>query len=181
MIRKSILFIIGFVTGITALALWRELRPFPLGADAYPYAREVAGTEAPVTVPIVVSTSTATSSTVEIATTSSMSTTTTTNLYLAPQTAGASVTVEHVRLTESGWIAVHEMKNGVPANVLGAVRRDAGDYTMVSVPLLRPTVSGGAYRVILYADNGDKEFSLRLDTPMMQAPNITTQVEFTTL
>lgn len=179
MIRNSLLFILGFLAGIIALALWRELRPFPLGRDAYPYAYEPAGT----TTPIVAFTTTATSS-LGVATTTGapgVGGAGTSTITIATQGAGANVLVGAVSLPHDGWVAVHEIKGDVQANVLGAIRRDAGAYTELTVPLLRATVPGGTYRVVLYADNGDKEFSTKADAPMVDALGAPLTNDFTTL
>jgi len=55
------------------------------------------------------------------------------------------------------------------ANALGAVRRDSGVSADVLVRLLRATVSGGTYAVVLYNDNGDRQFNLSQDFPLKDA------------
>jgi hypothetical protein len=44
---------------------------------------------------------------------------------------------------------------------------DGGAHTDVSVELLRATEPGGSYAVILYTDNGNKEFEIRGDLPVI--------------
>jgi len=85
------------------------------------------------------------------------------------QHAGKTVTVKSVNLqagTNGGWVVVHEIKNGVVANALGAVRRDSGVSNDVVVRLLRGTVAGGMYAVVLYNDNGDRHFNFATDFPL---------------
>lgn len=83
------------------------------------------------------------------------------------QSAGRTVTVEHVALSQTGWIAVHEVIDGEgTGNVLGAARRDAGEYDNVTVNLLRATDSGKEYAIVLYSDNGNSEFDLKADLPI---------------
>ena len=83
------------------------------------------------------------------------------------QTAGYTVTVAHADLAADGWVAVHEVLDGdVIGNILGAARRDTGSYDSVVVDLLRSTEAGKSYAVVLYKDNGNKEFDLTADLPL---------------
>ncbi len=86
------------------------------------------------------------------------------NVAVSDQPAGRAVVVESATLPELGWIAVREVKDGKPGNVLGAVRRDAGTSNQVVVDLLRNTEPDGAYEIVLYTDDGDKTFELSEDT-----------------
>ena len=77
------------------------------------------------------------------------------------QSAGESVLVDTVTVPPPGvWVAVREVTlEGELGNVLGAarVRTPSSDVT---VPLLRGTLPGQSYAIVLYrADNGD-EFDL---------------------
>ena len=83
------------------------------------------------------------------------------------QPAGMSVAVTEVQLPQDGWVVVHEVLSGHVANALGAARREAGVHETVTVNLLRGTVAGGEYVVVLYADNGNGEFELRADQPIV--------------
>ena len=94
-----------------------------------------------------------------------------TSITAHSQTAGDSVMVANATLDTDGWIVIHEERDTRISNALGAVRRDAGTYTNVTVPLLRPTNAGSRYWVVLYSDNGDREFSLADDTPLRDANN----------
>ena len=85
---------------------------------------------------------------------------------VSDQSAGNTVLVANVTLPQDGWIVVHEERNGVVANALGAVRRDAGTHTDVLVKLLRPTLAGKTYWIIPYKDNGDRKFDLKTDFPL---------------
>ena len=62
-----------------------------------------------------------------------------------------------------GWAVVHEVENGHVLNALGATRLDSGAHSDVQVELLRGTEPGGRYAVILYSDNGDKQFEVHAD------------------
>ncbi len=103
-----------------------------------------------------------------------MSTAVTTSeaIVVESQAAGSSVVVKSVNLEvgeNGGWIVVHEVKDDVMANALGAVRRDSGVSTDVVVKLLRATVAGGTYGVVLYSDDGDRAFSMTTDKPLKDA------------
>ncbi|MDP2650185.1 MAG: hypothetical protein Q8P16_01335 [bacterium] len=87
-------------------------------------------------------------------------------ILVADQKAGSPVMVRSVTLESDGWIVVHEERSGVVGNALGAVRRDAGAYIDVRIPLLRPTAEGARYFVVLYRDNGDRMFNLADDFPI---------------
>ncbi len=90
-------------------------------------------------------------------------------IVVANQSAGNSVIVNSVKLdtgSSGGWVVVHEVNNGVMANALGAVRRDPGIHSNIEVKLLRATLPGGTYAVVLYSDNNDRIFNMATDTPL---------------
>jgi len=58
-----------------------------------------------------------------------------------------------------GWIAVRD-SNG---RTLGAGRFEAGTHSNVEVPLLRTTLTGQSYQVLIYVDDGDRVFDLHSD------------------
>lgn len=85
------------------------------------------------------------------------------------QVAGRAVTATNVTLPVVGWLAVHEVRSGgVIGNILGAARREAGTYESVIINLLRGTTPDGEYAIIVYADNGNREFDLKADLPIAQ-------------
>lgn len=94
---------------------------------------------------------------------------TTPTILTRDQMAGSTVVVESASLPIAGWVVVHEMNGGHVGNALGAARRDAGVHTAIVVELLRDTATSSPYAVILYEDNGDKEFQLRTDLPIVSA------------
>jgi hypothetical protein len=49
-------------------------------------------------------------------------------------------------------------------NILGAKKVGAGAHENVVVELLRPTVVGSKYYVVLFRDNGDGAFNHKTDT-----------------
>jgi len=103
------------------------------------------------------------------------------DLSVADQSSGKAVLVKEVRLSELGWVAVHEVQGGeTMGNVLGAARLEAGDHYNIVVNLLRGTEPNKQYAVILYTDNGNKEFDLRGDLPIMTKEDKPVVVRFTT-
>lgn len=90
-------------------------------------------------------------------------------LTVALQSAGAQVVVTNVTLPEDGWLVVHEITDAHVGNALGAARRDAGFYDVVSIELLRNTLPQTEYAVVVYADNGNKIFEIKTDLPVINS------------
>lgn len=87
------------------------------------------------------------------------------DVAVADQAAGQSVAIESVTVRPPGvWVAVQEVnEDGTLGNVLGAalVGHPASN---VNVPLLRPTLAGQEYAVVLYRDDGNGQFDLANDS-----------------
>lgn len=81
-------------------------------------------------------------------------------LTAADQAAGESVMVSGIQVTSDSWVAVRDADG---SRVLGAARVAAGTQS-VTVPLLRATVAGKGYEVVIYADDGDRAFDMKKDT-----------------
>jgi hypothetical protein len=64
-----------------------------------------------------------------------------------------------VTFNDAGWVVVHDDKSGALGNVLGAQWLPAGSHRG-EVTLLRATEAGKKYHIVLYADDGDKQFEL---------------------
>mgnify|MGYP001555585875 CR=1 FL=1 len=98
------------------------------------------------------------------AATSSLATATAGILAVHDQSSGSTVFVDAVEVPAPGvWVAVQELRDGSLGNILGAARVTA-PAAHVTVSLLRATVPGTAYAVVLYRDNGDKEFDAATDS-----------------
>jgi hypothetical protein len=93
--------------------------------------------------------------------------TTVATITVKEQMPGGTVSVEYVEISEDGWVVVHETEAGHVLNALGAARLDVGTHDDVLIELLRETNPGGTYAIILYTDNGNKEFEIRGDLPMI--------------
>lgn len=81
------------------------------------------------------------------------------------QAAGMTVKLQAATLAQIGWIAVRD----ADGRTLGARRFEAGAHESVEVPLLRATVAGERYQVLIYIDDGDKAFDLHKDILVMRA------------
>lgn len=84
---------------------------------------------------------------------------------VANQAAGMSVLVASVSVPPPGvWVAVAEVNpDGSLGNVLGAARV-AAPRSGVLVSLLRPTIAGRSYAIVLYRDDGNGIFDLTQDS-----------------
>lgn len=80
------------------------------------------------------------------------------------QVAGLSVLVRSVTLTEPSWLAVSEPVEG-GVRILGAKLVDVGTTMNVKIDLLRGTLAGKSYMVVVRADNGDHVFVPSVDQP----------------
>ena len=74
---------------------------------------------------------------------------------VSDQAAGSKVTVSEVSVKKPTWVAVRDTRKWYPGAVLVT-----GDKSDLEIPLLRPTVAGDTYEVVLFADNGDGKFSI---------------------
>lgn len=86
------------------------------------------------------------------------------------QLAGDRVLVKEIALSASTWAVVHEDVKGVPGNALGAQRFDRGIHSG-TIDLLRSTNFDQNYYVLLYRDDGDREFNLETDSLVVDGDN----------
>ncbi len=84
-------------------------------------------------------------------------------LLVTDQPAADLVEIANLNAKEILWVAVREEKGGTLGNILGAQKVFVGDGQKVIVELLRPTVPGGTYKVVLYKDIGTPAFNYRED------------------
>lgn len=103
-----------------------------------------------------------------------------TRISVNDQPAGERVTVASVTLERDGWVVVHEENNGFIGNALGAARLDAGTHANIFIPTLRTTLANGRYWIVLYSDNGDRQFNLRDDFPLRDSNNNPVTASFQT-
>lgn len=100
------------------------------------------------------STSGGTSSTASMTTASSGE-----SLSVNDQPAGGSVIIASATLVKPSWIAIKDANGWV----LGASRFDGTAVANGTVSLLRATEKGKIYYAIIYVDDGDKKFDIKLD------------------
>ncbi|MDO8556981.1 MAG: hypothetical protein Q7R98_00770 [Candidatus Jorgensenbacteria bacterium] len=93
------------------------------------------------------------------------------------QSAGDSVVIQSVSFENPGWVAIHEERDGVVGNTLGAGWFPAGTSSGV-IELLRGTVSGGTYYAVLHGDNGDKLYNYTTDKPITDASGSAIMTKF---
>ncbi len=79
------------------------------------------------------------------------------SVTVANQAAGETVTLSSVSLTRASWVAVRD-----DMSILGAAWFPSS-ATSGSIELQRATVSGKSYRVVIYVDDGDKQFDFKKD------------------
>lgn len=101
-------------------------------------------------------------------------------LKVDDQSAGSEVQIASVSHTGTVWVAVRELKNGEPWNVLGARRLEDGMNDTI-VYLLRNTTAGATYIVTLYKENGDGVFDKHSDTEVKNADGDLVAVKFKAL
>ncbi|MDO8594305.1 MAG: hypothetical protein Q7R93_02200 [bacterium] len=85
------------------------------------------------------------------------------SLVVQDQIAGSEAVVSSLDAGEIVWVAVREVKDGKLGNILGAQKVFVGDDQRVSIELLRSTVAGETYRVVVYKDIGTPAFNYRED------------------
>lgn len=80
------------------------------------------------------------------------------------QAAGATSIVASVAVPMPGvWVTVREVSGDTLGNVLGAARARVPQDNL-EISLLRDTMSGGRYAIVLYRDDGDDQFDLSKDS-----------------
>ncbi len=84
------------------------------------------------------------------------------------QPAGMRVVLTSASFGTSVWVAVREDIGGEAGSILGAGRFDAGDYTNAEIELLRNTLEESEYLVVMYEDDGDREFDHKKDILITQ-------------
>ncbi len=160
--KSIVTFIAGFVVGTVLLYGWGQLFNKQDTADSLKAAtQDVEQFEVDAGASVEVEADNAEDVTIGASSTEA--------IIVESQPASDTVSLNMVNLQageSGGWVVIHEIKDGMMANALGAARRDSGEYADIKVYLLRSTVQGGTYAVVLYNDNGDKQFSIKTDNPL---------------
>lgn len=100
-------------------------------------------------------------------------------IVVGVQAAGGKVNITSATLGKESWIVVHEEKNAVPANILGAQLFPAGT-TSGAVELLRNTVTGQIYYAMVHNDDGDRKFDFTKDFPLRDTEGKIITAKFST-
>lgn len=84
---------------------------------------------------------------------------------VAAHTAGVSVALASATYpVAEGWIGVRDYADGKLGNILGVSRfSQSQGLVPTEVVLQRPTVAGKEYAVVVFTENGDREFNLADD------------------
>ncbi|MEK7536108.1 MAG: hypothetical protein AAB590_03835 [Patescibacteria group bacterium] len=91
------------------------------------------------------------------------------SVSVSNQPAGNIVNLDAITISTSGWAVVHDAdESGNPGWMLGAQRFDPGSYSSGQIEVLRNTISGKTYFVVIHNDDGDKQFDYHLDVPITQ-------------
>ena len=106
----------------------------------------------------------------------------TASLQVADQKAGNTVVLQSVVVPagSSYWVAVRETV-GATSRTLGARLFTQGTVTNSVVELLRPTVAGHTYSVVLVKDNGDGKYDRATDTDLKDSAGVTVSVSIKAL
>ena len=95
------------------------------------------------------------------------------------QDAGMKVIVRDLRIEGTSWLVVHELRaDGTRGNALGAGLFSEGNAAFGEVPLLRGTEAGKRYAVLVYGDDGDRQFDLKKDIVKKNAAGEVISVSF---
>jgi len=84
------------------------------------------------------------------------------------QSAGGTVSLSSLKLSELVWVAIYEDVDGTRGNILGA-GRFRPEHTEGVVKLLRNTEVGRTYYAVIHKDDGDAIFDHKTDLPFLEA------------
>jgi hypothetical protein len=81
------------------------------------------------------------------------------------QKAGRTVALTSATFpVKEGWVGVRDFEEGKLGGILGVVRfSEAQGLVPTEIILQRPTVSGKAYAIVFFTENGDRSFNLASD------------------
>ncbi len=97
------------------------------------------------------------------------------------QKAGNKAYVDNVTFSSPGWLVAYEYTGGKLGRILGAYYRGVGTYSNLDVDLVKNTVAGSTYAVVVSSDDGDKNYDYRKDVPVVDSSGKTILATFTAL
>ncbi len=103
----------------------------------------------------------------------------TSTVVVKDQAAGNHVDISELNLTGPSWVAIHDDVDGQPGRILGAGLFDKGTASG-TIDLLRNTVIGKSYIVVVHTDDGDyKHFVPATDKPLLDSAGKMVMTSFT--
>jgi ribosomal protein L35AE/L33A len=101
-------------------------------------------------------------------------------IYVADQKPGDWVSISKIVLGDSGYVVIHEYKDGVPGSILGtSVVFNKGQSDGFRILLERATQEGESLFAMLHVDNGDGVFDPAKDAPVKNAQGDIIMMRFT--
>ena len=88
------------------------------------------------------------------------------------QLAGDDVVIENARLTDAGYIVIHDDSAGTPGAIIGVSDAIVGEYENLVVSLNRASIEGETLYAMVHIDNGDGEFSAADDEPATEGDEL---------
>jgi hypothetical protein len=87
------------------------------------------------------------------------------SIVVADQPASSAIALTSATYPVSeGWVGVRDYQNGQLGAILGVVRfSEEQGLVPNQIVLQRPTTTGREYAVVVYAENGDRQFNLAAD------------------
>ncbi len=88
------------------------------------------------------------------------------------QLAGDDVVIENARLTDAGYVVIHDDSAGTPGAIIGVSDAIVGEYENLVVSLNRASVEGETLYAMVHMDNGDGEFNAADDEPATEGDEL---------
>lgn len=95
-------------------------------------------------------------------------TTGTNSIIMSDQFPGNVVYISSVQSTSPVWVTIAEDNDGMPGNIIGKARFEAG-INPGKITLTKSTVDGQSYYAIMNSDDGDNTFDATKDVPLKDA------------
>ncbi len=91
-------------------------------------------------------------------------------ITVGDQAASAAITLEGATYPiAEGWVGVRDYSNGQLGGLLGVVRfSETQGLVPAEIVLQRSTVAGNEYAVVVFKENGDREFNLAEDAQISE-------------
>ena len=88
-------------------------------------------------------------------------------VYVPDQKPGNNITVGFAEIADDGYVVIHEVTEGKPANIVGSSTfLKSGESQNISIALSRESKEGEELIAMLHNDNGDSVFNATDDAPV---------------